>query len=44
VPALNVTGPFGITVGEVIVAVKVTTWPNVDGFGDDVTVAELVVR
>jgi hypothetical protein len=43
VPALKVTGPFGITVGDEIFAVKVTAWPCVDGFGEDVSVAELAV-
>jgi hypothetical protein len=40
---MNVTGPVGITVGDEIVAVKVTTWPCVDGFGDEVSLALLVV-
>ena len=40
---MKVTGPFGITVGDVIFAVKVTAWPCVDGFGDDVSAAMLVV-
>jgi hypothetical protein len=42
-PTAKVTGPVGITVGEVIVAVKVIACPKVDGLGDDVIVAELVV-
>ena len=41
-PMAKVTGPFGITVGDVIVAVNVTTCPNVEGFGEEVSVAELV--
>ena len=43
VPAVNVTGPVGVTVGDVIVALKVTLWPWVDGFGDEVSFAALVV-
>jgi hypothetical protein len=41
-PAIKVTGPVGLTVGDVMVAVKVTACPDVDGFGDEVSVAELV--
>ena len=41
-PAVKVTGPVGVVVGEVMVAVKVTDWPWVDGFWDDVRVAVLV--
>jgi len=41
-PVVNVTGPEGTTVGEVIFAVKVTACPCVDGLGDEVSVAELV--
>jgi len=41
-PAVNVTGPVGLTVGEVILAVNVTVWPRVDGFGDDDKVVVLV--
>jgi molybdopterin biosynthesis enzyme MoaB len=40
---VNVTGPVGLTVGDVMVAVKVTASPRVDGFGDEMRVAELVV-
>ncbi len=43
VPAVKVTGPVAVTVGEVIVAVNVTAWPWVDGFADEVSVAALVV-
>lgn len=42
-PAVNVTGPVGRTVGDVIVAVNVTACPSVEGFGDEVSVAALVV-
>jgi hypothetical protein len=31
-PTVKVTGPVGLTVGDEIVAVKVTAWPWVDGF------------
>ena len=41
-PAVKVTGPVAITVGDEILAVKVSAWPCVDGFGDDVSVAVLV--
>jgi len=41
-PAVNVTGPVGFTVGDVIVAVKVTACPCADGLGDEVSVAVLV--
>ena len=40
---MNVTGPVGWTVGEVIFAVKDTNSPWVDGFGDELSVAALVV-
>ena len=40
-PSENVTGPAGMTVGDMIFAVKVTTCPRVEGLGDDVTVAVL---
>ena len=43
VPAVNVTGPLGKTVGEVIFAVNVTACPTVDGFTDDVIVAAVFV-
>jgi hypothetical protein len=39
---VNVTGPVGVTVGDIIFAVKVTASPGVDGFGDEVRVAALV--
>lgn len=42
-PDVKVTGPVGITVGDVIFAVKVTASPCVDGLGDEVSVALLVV-
>jgi hypothetical protein len=42
-PDVKVTGPVGITVGDEILAVKVTAWPGVDGFGDEVSAAVLVV-
>jgi len=39
VPNLNVTDPVGVPVVEdVTVAVKVTDWPVIDGFGDAVSV------
>jgi hypothetical protein len=41
-PTENVTGPVGFTVGEVTVAVNVTTSPEADGFGHEVSVVELV--
>ena len=41
-PAVNVTGPPGRTVGDVILAVKVTACPTFDGLGEEVRVAELV--
>ena len=42
-PAVKVTGPVGVAVGEVIFAMKVTTSPTVDGLGDELMVAALVV-
>jgi hypothetical protein len=39
---MNVTGPDAMTVGEVIFVVKVTSCPRVDGFADELSVAELV--
>ena len=44
VPTVKMTGPVGTTVRDVITAVKVTSWPAVDGFGDEVSVAALVAR
>ena len=41
-PVVKVTGPAGVTVGDVICAVNVTAWPKMDGFGEDVIVAALV--
>jgi hypothetical protein len=39
VPIAKVTGPVGVTVGDVIVAVNVTTCPEFEGFGDEESVA-----
>jgi hypothetical protein len=41
-PTANVTGPAGVTVGELIVAVNVTACPNVDGLDEDVNEADVV--
>jgi hypothetical protein len=44
-PSRNVTVPVGVpTPGEtaLTVAVKVTAWPDADGFTDEVTVVELL--
>ena len=41
-PSRKVTDPVGVPEPDVTVAVKVTDWPNTDGFGDDET-AEAVV-
>ena len=38
---MKVTVPVGVVVGDVTVAVKVTDFPNVEGFGDDVKVVTL---
>jgi len=35
------TGPVGVTVGEVIVAVNVTACPTLDGFTDGLMLAEV---
>ena len=40
-PAVNVTGPAGFVVGDVMVAVNVTACPMFDGFGEEMSVAEL---
>ena len=40
-PSLKVTLPVGVPPGPVTVAVKVTTSPNVLGFGDDDNVVEV---
>lgn len=40
---MKVTGPDGVTVGEVIFTANVTVCPMADGFGEDMSVAELVV-
>ena len=42
-PAVKVTSPFGVTVGDVIFAMNVMAWPTVDGLGEDVILAALVV-
>ncbi len=42
VPSKNVTVPVGVPDPAVTVAVKVTLWPNVDGFKDDITVVVVV--
>ena len=42
-PAVNVTGPVGTTVADVIFTEKVTLWPSDDGFGADVMAAVLEV-
>ena len=41
-PAVKVTGPVAVTVGEEIWAVKVTGCPRVEGFREEVSAAELV--
>ena len=41
-PTAKVTSPVGLAVGEVMVAVNLTACPDLDGFGEDVRVAELV--
>ncbi len=41
-PSKNVTVPVGVPDVVAIVAVKVTLWPNVEGFKDDVTVVVVV--
>jgi hypothetical protein len=40
-PWANVTVPDGVPPVEVTVAVKVTDWPELDGFSDDATVVEV---
>lgn len=35
-PKENVTDPLGIAVGEVTIAVNVTTWPAVEGFFEEI--------
>lgn len=40
-PWENVTVPDGVPPVDVTVAVKLTDWPEFDGFGDDVTVVEV---
>ena len=44
VPSLNVTTPVGTPAPEVVaatVAVKVTDWPNTEGFVPEVTVVDV---
>ena len=41
-PAVKVTGPVTVTVGEVILAVKVTACPRLEGLAEEVMVAALV--
>ncbi len=41
-PSKNVTVPVGVPEVVVMVAVKVTLWPNVEGFKDEVTVVVVV--
>jgi hypothetical protein len=41
-PSKNVTVPVGVPEAVATVAVKVTLWPNVDGFKDEVTVVVVV--
>jgi hypothetical protein len=42
-PIENVTGPVGMTVVDVIFAVKVTGWPCFEGFKDEVRLAVVLV-
>jgi hypothetical protein len=42
VPDMKTTVPFGVTVGEFIVAVNVTGLPKIDGFLEDVIVADVM--
>ena len=37
-PSVKVTVPTGVPELEVVVEVKVTDWPDVEGFGEDVAV------
>ena len=37
-PSRNVTVPVGMPAGELTVAVKVTGWPKVDGFAEEIAV------
>jgi len=41
-PSKNVTVPVGVPNVVDTVAVKVTLWPNVEGFNDEVTVVVVV--
>src|ERR1017187_10576023 len=40
-PSRNVTSPVGVGADPVTVAVSVTVWPKVDGFGAEVRAVEL---
>jgi hypothetical protein len=40
VPSVNVTVPVGVPPVPVTVAVKVTCWPSVDGFGEEMRLVE----
>ena len=40
-PSRNVTVPDGVPPAELTIAVKVTDWPNNDGFTEELTVVEL---
>src|ERR1700722_4080979 len=40
-PSAKVTEPDGVPLVEVTVAVKVTDWPEFDGFGVEVTVVDV---
>ena len=42
-PSVKVTLPTGVPAPDVVVAVNVTAWPTVEGFGEDVTVVAVVV-
>lgn len=41
-PSVNVTEPVGVPALLATVAVKVTDWPEVDGFAEDASVVEVV--
>jgi len=43
-PSVNLTVPVGTPEPEVTVAVNVTDWPKVDGFGADVTPVLVAIR
>src|SRR5438105_14264282 len=40
-PSLNVTVPVGVPIFPVTVAVKVSDWPNTEGFWEELTVVEV---